>query len=227
MKHFSAYRFLASLLILITPSWSVMAQDGRGIKNEIENTASWTRPNSARKYLNPNISESMREVNQFVRKNRGMKNMPQSKFKVGTTSSRRFVAKPPSNPQVVDSVRSVRELTQSGNPLLPRHTSSPTSKKVTSSRRYVPQSPKDNQDVNRGRSASLLALSLASKKNLGDVNSARSAQQIAAMKKERNQDNIRIGREVQDLVRQSKVRVRNPMLGSGSCYRSTFCARNN
>ena len=84
------------------------------IKNEIENTASWTRPNSARKYLNPNISESMREVNQFVRKNQGMKNMPQSKFKVGTTSSRRFVAKPPSNPQVVDSVRSVRELTQSG-----------------------------------------------------------------------------------------------------------------
>ena len=98
---------------------------------------------------------------------------------------------------------------------------------MTSSLRYVPQSPKDNQDVNRGRSANLLALSLASKKNLGDVNSARSAQQIAAMKKERNQDNIRIGREVQDLVRQSKVRVRNPMLGSGSCYRSTFCARNN
>jgi hypothetical protein len=72
-----------------------------------------------------------------------------------------------------------------------------------------------------------LALSLATKENLGDVNSARSAQQIAAMKKERNQDNIRIGREVQDLVRQNKVRVRNPMLGSGSCYRSTFCARNN
>ena len=103
MNPLSAYRFLASLLILITTSWSVMAQDGRGIKNEIENTASWTRPNSARKYLNPNISESMREVNQFVRKNRGMKNMPQSKFKVGTTSSRRFVSKPPSNPQVVDS----------------------------------------------------------------------------------------------------------------------------
>ena len=111
MKHLFVYRFLVFLLILITTSWSVMAQDGRGIKNEIENTASWTRPNSARKYLNPNISESVRKVNQFVRKNQGMKNMPQSKFKVGTTSSRRFVAKPPSNPQVVDSVRSVRELT--------------------------------------------------------------------------------------------------------------------
>ena len=227
MKYLSAYWLLTSLFILITSSWSVMAQDGRGIKNEIENTASWTRPNSARKYLNPNISESLREVHQFVRKNQGMKNMPQSKFKVGTTSSRRFVAKPPSNPKVVDSVRSVKELTQSGNPLLPWHTSSPTSKKVTSTRPNVPQSPKYNQDVNRARSASLLALSLASNKNLGDVNSARSAQQIAAMKKERNQDNIRIGREVQDLVRQSKVRVRNPMLGSGSCYRSTFCARNN
>ena len=82
MKHLSAYRFLASLLILITPSWAIKDQDGV-IKNEIENTASWTRPNSARKYLNPNISESVRKVNQFVQKNRGMKNMPQSKFKVG------------------------------------------------------------------------------------------------------------------------------------------------
>ena len=63
MKHLFVYRFLAFLLILITTSWSMMAQDGRGIKNEIENTASWTRPNSARKYLNPNISESVRKVN--------------------------------------------------------------------------------------------------------------------------------------------------------------------
>ena len=115
----------------------------------------------ARKYLNPNISESMREVNQFVRKNRGMKTCP-IQIQSGTTSSRRL----PNLPATLKS--SIRPFCQgtdpSGNPLLPRHTSSPTSKKVTSSRRYVPQSPKDNQDVNRGRSASLLALSLATKK---------------------------------------------------------------
>ena len=227
MSHNRSYLVFAFLCLLLLKLDTLSAQEGRKVKDEIKNTASWNQPNSSIKYLTPKITKSMRAVNQFVRQNQKMKSMPQSNFKVGSTSSRKFVAKPPSDPKEVDSGRSVRELTQRGNPLLPGHASSPTSARMTSSRRYVPQSPKDNHDVDRGRSASLLALSLASKKDLGNVNSARTALQMATMRKERDQDNIRIGREVQNMVRQSKGRARNPMLNSGSCYRSTFCGRNN
>ena len=227
MKDQLYFLFFPIMFFLLAGSMYLSAQESKEVKNQIENTASWTRPNSPRKYLNPKISDSMRAVNQFIRQNQKLKSVPQSKFKVGSTSSRKFIAKPPSDSKEKEAGRSVRKLTQSGNPLLSRHSSSPTSGKVTSSKRYVPQAPKDNQDVNRGRSASLLALSMATQKKIGDVNSARTAQQIASLKKAKNQDNIRIGREVQDLVRQSKLRSRNPMIKSGSCYRSTFCARNN
>ena len=99
----------------------------------------------------------MREVNQFVRKNPGMKNMPRSNLKwappqaadllpnLPATSSGRFCP----FCQGTDPERK----SSSSQALLIAYL-----EKVTSSRRYVPQSPKDNQDVNRGRSASLLAL---------------------------------------------------------------------